>query len=74
MCRGELTESFTELTEFAVKLKLSEAQLVLFSETVLSKQYSAHFLTVGVSDGCFAFLLLGGGMKSLFQLGKRFFK
>ena len=36
--QSELTEFFAELTEFAVKL--SEAQRVLFSETVLSKQYS----------------------------------
>ena len=34
--------SFAELTEFAPKL--SEAQWVLFSETVLSKQHSARFL------------------------------
>ena len=33
---------FAELTEFAPEL--SEAQWVLFSETVLSKQYSARFL------------------------------
>ena len=37
--QSELTEFFAELTELAVKL--SEAQWVLFSETVLSKQYSA---------------------------------
>ena len=42
VCKCELTEFFTELTEFAPKL--SEAQWVLFSETVLSKQYSARFL------------------------------
>ena len=36
----ELTEFFAELTEFVP----SEAQWVLFSETVLSKQYSARFL------------------------------
>ena len=42
VCQSELTEFFAELTEFAVKL--SEAQWVLFSETVLSKQYSARFL------------------------------
>ena len=39
VCKRELTEFFAELTEFAPKL--SEAQWVLFSETVLSKQYSA---------------------------------
>ena len=39
VCESELTEFFAELTEFAIKL--SEAQWVLFSETVLSKQYSA---------------------------------
>ena len=38
-CQNELTELFAELTEFAPKL--SEAQWVFFSETVLSKQYSA---------------------------------
>ena len=37
VCHSELTEFYAELTEFAVKL--SEAQWVLFSETVLSKQY-----------------------------------
>ena len=42
VCQSELTEFLAELTEFAVKL--SEAQSVLFSETVLSKQYSARFL------------------------------
>ena len=42
MCQSELTEFLAELTEFAPKL--SEAQWVLFSETVLSKQYSARFL------------------------------
>ena len=42
MCQSELTEFFAELTEFAPEL--SEAQWVLFSETVLSKQYSARFL------------------------------
>ena len=42
VCKRELTEFFAELTEFAPKL--SEAQWVLFSETVLSKQYSAWFL------------------------------
>ena len=42
VCQSELTEFFAELTEFAVKL--SEAQWVPFSETVLSKQYSARFL------------------------------
>ena len=42
VCKRELTEFFAELTEFAPKL--SEAQWVLFSETVLSKQYSARFL------------------------------
>ena len=40
--QSELTEFFEELTEFAPEL--SEAQWVLFSETVLSKQYSARFL------------------------------
>ena len=39
VCKGELTEFFAELTELAAKL--SEAQWVLFSETVLSKQNSA---------------------------------
>ena len=39
--QSELTEFFAELTEFAPKL--SEAQWVLFSETVPSKQYSARF-------------------------------
>ena len=38
VCKSELTEFFAELTEFAPKL--SEAQWVLFSETVLSKPYS----------------------------------
>ena len=42
VCQSELTEFFAELTEFAPKL--SQAQWVLFSETVLSKQYSARFL------------------------------
>ena len=42
VCKRELTEFFAELTEFAPKL--SEAQWVFFSETVLSKQYSARFL------------------------------
>ena len=37
VCQRELTEFFAELTEFAVKL--SEAQWVLFSEPVLTKQY-----------------------------------
>ena len=41
VCKRKLTEFFAELTEFAPKL--SEAQWVLFSETVLSKQYSARF-------------------------------
>ena len=41
-CQNELTEFFAELTEFAPKLR--EAQWVLFSETVLSKQYSVRFL------------------------------
>ena len=41
VCQSELTEFLAELTEFAPKL--SEAQWVLFSETVLSKQYSARF-------------------------------
>ena len=49
VCKRELTEFFAELTEFAPKL--SEAQWVLFSETVLSKQYSARFL-VEPSSGC----------------------
>ena len=39
MWQSELTEFFAELTDFAPKL--SEAQWVLFSETVLLKQYSA---------------------------------
>ena len=47
VCQNELTEFFAELTEFAPKL--SEAQWVLFSETVLSKQYSARFLIRSVS-------------------------
>ena len=42
MCQSELTEFCAELTEFAVKL--SEAQRVPFSETVLSKHYSIRFL------------------------------
>ena len=42
VCKHELTEFAAELTEFAAQL--SEAQWVLFSETVLSKQYSARFL------------------------------
>ena len=42
VCQSELTEFFAELSEFAPKL--TEAQWVLFSETVLSKQYSARFL------------------------------
>ena len=37
----------SELTEFTPKL--SEAQWVLFSETVLSKQYSARFLSKNLS-------------------------
>ena len=41
--QSELTEFFAELTEFAPKL--GEAQWVLFSETVLSKQYFARFLS-----------------------------
>ena len=41
VCQSELTEFFAEVTEFTVKLR--EAQWVLFSETVLSKQYSARF-------------------------------
>ena len=41
VCQSELTEFFfAELTKFDPKL--SEAQWVLFSETVLSKQYSAR--------------------------------
>ena len=47
-CQCELTEFFAELTEFAIKI--SEAQLVLFSETVLSKQYSARFLMFSPHD------------------------
>ena len=40
VCQSELTEFFfAELTKFATEL--SEAQWVLFCETVLSKQYSA---------------------------------
>ena len=42
VCKHELTKFVAELTEFAAEL--SEAQWVLFSETVLSKQYSARFL------------------------------
>ena len=42
VCQSELNEFFAELTEFTVKL--SEAQWVLVSKTVLSKQYSARFL------------------------------
>ena len=42
MCKHELTEFVAELTEFAAEL--SEAQWGLFSETGLSKQYSARFL------------------------------
>ena len=42
VCQSELTEFLAELTEFAPKL--SEAQWVLFSETVPSKQYSVRFL------------------------------
>ena len=42
--KRELTEFFAELTESAPRL--SEAQWVLFSETVLSKQYSARFLNM----------------------------
>ena len=42
VCKCELTKFVAELTEFAAEL--SEAQWVLFSETVLSKQYSARFL------------------------------
>ena len=44
VCQSELTEFYAELTEFAPKL--SEAQWVLSSETVLSKQYSARFLEI----------------------------
>ena len=40
---------FSELAEFAQKL--SEAQWVLFSETVLSKQYSARFLNSPLRKG-----------------------
>ena len=40
--KSELPEFFAELTEFAPEL--SEAQWVLFSETVLLKQYPARFL------------------------------
>ena len=44
VCQSELTESFLQSSpSFAVKV--SEAQWVLFSETVLSKQYSARFLS-----------------------------
>ena len=46
--QSELTEFSAEITEFAPKL--SEAQWVLFSETVLSKDYSARFLTVWISE------------------------
>ena len=42
VCKFELTEFVAELTEFAAEL--SEAQWVIFSETVLSKQYSARLL------------------------------
>ena len=42
VCQSELIEFFAELTEFVPKL--SEAQWVLFSKTVLSKEYSACFL------------------------------
>ena len=45
VCQSELTEFFAELTKFAPKL--SEAQWVLSSETVLSKRYSARFLAAG---------------------------
>ena len=48
VCKRELTEFLTELTEFAPKL--SEAQWVLFSETALSKQYSAHFWLMEVES------------------------
>ena len=44
VCQNELTEFFAELTEFAPEL--SEAQWALFSETVLSKQYSARILVL----------------------------
>ena len=47
VCKRELTESFAELTEFAPKL--SEAQWVFFSETVLLKQYSARFLNFNLA-------------------------
>ena len=43
VCQSELTEFVAELTEFATEL--SEAQWVLFSETVLSKQYSARYIS-----------------------------
>ena len=51
VCQSELTEFFAELTEFAVKL--SEAQWVLFSETVLSKQYSVFFPVILLISCCF---------------------
>ena len=50
VCQSELTEFLAELTEFAAEL--SEAQWVLFSETVLSKQYSATVTTVAIGDFC----------------------
>ena len=42
VCKRELTEFAAGPTEFDTEL--SEAQWVLLSETVLSKQYSARFL------------------------------
>ena len=47
VCQSELTGFFAELTEFAAEL--SEAQWVLLSETVLTKQYSARFLVLEVN-------------------------
>ena len=47
VCQNELTEFCAELTEFAPKR--TEAQWVLFSETVPSKQYSACFLFGGAN-------------------------
>ena len=57
VCQSELTEFFAELTEFTVEL--SEAQWVLFLETVLSKQYSARFLILSVRQISTALFLSG---------------
>ena len=69
MCKRELTEFFAKLTEFAPKL--SEAQWVLFSETALSKQYSARFLLHWESANSLQQCLTGASWKVLWRALRR---